>query len=607
MSPLQPQAGALRQIPRQDLPKGEAGPPDQDPIVQDEQPSKEIPGTSLNFEGINNINGVLPPDTVGDVGPNHYVQMVNLSFAIWDRSGNLLMGPMNSNMIWSGFGGRPCQTTNDGDPVVFYDHLADRWVLTQFALPNYPSGPFYQCVAVSQTADPTGAYHRYEFLISTTKLNDYPKFGLWPDGYYMSVNQFNQGSFSWGGQGVVAFERDQMLLGLAADMVYFDLFPIDPNLGGMLPADLDGPVPPGNAPNPFVQVDDDFWGYSPDQLQMWEFDVDWGTPASSTFTHVADLGTAAFDSNMCGYSRNCIPQPGGTAVDAISDRLMYRLQYRNFGGHQTLVTNHTVDANGSNRAGIRWYELRNSGGGWTIHQQSTYSPDAHHRWMASIAMDENGNIALGYSISSTTVFPSVRYTGRLSTDPLGTMPQGEGVIVAGGGSQSSGSGRWGDYSMMAVDPVDDCTFWYTQEYYASSSPSGWRTRIGAFGLPGCGGIPTPTATATGPTPTPTRTPTIGGKRTATPTRTPTPVGPTATPTRTPTPGGPSPTPTRTPTSGGGKATSTPTRTPTQAGPSPTPTATATPGGPTVTPTPTRTPTPTTAPKRTATPTPSFAQ
>jgi hypothetical protein len=337
-------------------------------------------------------------------------------------------------------------------------------------------------------------------------------------------------------------------------------------------------------------VDDDAWGYSPDQIQMWAFDVDWGTPTNSTFSHVVDLGTAAFDSNMCNYSRNCIPQPGGVAVDAISDRLMYRLQYRNFGSHQTLVTNHTVDATGTNRAGIRWYEVRNSGGGWSIYQQGTFSPDTNHRWMGSIAMDGNGNIGLGYSVSSTTVFPSIRYSGRLSTDPLGTLPQGEGVIIAGSGYQTHSSGRWGDYSMLSVDPVDDCTYWYTQEYYAVIGAASWQTRIGAFGLPGCAGLPTPTPTATGPTATPTPTATLAGKVTSTPTptRTPTPVGPSPTPTRTPTPGGPSPTPTRTPTPGGGKGTNTPT-------------ATATPGGPTMTPTQTTTPTPTRPPKQTATP------
>lgn len=467
-----------------------SGPAGSDLVQESSGPA--APTVGANFEGVNNVNGVLPPDTVGDIGPNHYVQMVNLAFGIWDRSGNLLYGPVNNNTLWQGFGG-PCQNTNNGDPIVLYDHLADRWMMSQFALPNFPRGPFYQCIAVSQTGDPLGAWHRYEFTISQDKLNDYPKFGVWPDGYYMAVNQFKCRvvSCSWAGQGVVAFEREAMLAGAAARMVYFDLYSLDPNLGGMLPSDLDGPAPPSGAPNPFVQVDDNAWGYSPDQLQIWEFRVNWANASSSTFTHAGNLGTAAFDANMCGYSRNCIPQPGGTKVDAISDRLMYRLQYRNFGSHQTLVVNHTVDVNGSDRAGVRWYELRKSGGGWSMYQQGTYSPDSNHRWMASIAMNGAGDMALGYSVSSTTVYPSIRATGRLDGDSLGQMTQGELTIINGSGYQTHSSGRWGDYSMMAVDPVDDCTFWYTQEYYAVVGTAPWQTRIGSFKLRECGPVDNP--------------------------------------------------------------------------------------------------------------------
>jgi PKD repeat protein len=458
-----------------------------DPVVQ-----TSINGTSqaasTSFEGINNVSGVLPPDTNGDIGPNHYIQIVNLAFAIFDRNGNMLQAPENINTLWSGFGG-PCETGNDGDPIVLYDHLADRWMVSQFALPRFPRGPFYQCIAVSQTGDPLGAWHRYEFLISNDKLNDYPKFGLWPDGYYMSVNQFkcNFVFCNWAGAGTVAFERDQMLTGGPARMVYFDLYNTDANLGGMLPADLDGPVPPDGAPNPFAQFDDDAWGYSSDQLQLWNFHVDWSNTANSTFTFDRALTTAAFDSNMCGGSRNCIPQPGGTNVDAIADRLMYRLQYRNFGDHQTLVANHTVDTNGNDRAGIRWYELRDNGTGWNINQQGTLSPDGTQRWMGSAAMNSVGDIALGYSVSSGSVSPSIRFTGRLAGDPLNQMTQGEGTMVAGSGYQTHSSGRWGDYSMMAVDPLDDCTFWYTQEYYGSVSSANWRTRIGSFQLSSCGG------------------------------------------------------------------------------------------------------------------------
>jgi hypothetical protein len=464
-----------------------------------------------NFDGLNNVNAVLPPDTNGDVGPNHYMQWVNVSFAIYSKTGTLLYGPAAGNTLWSGFGG-PCEATNHGDPIVQYDHLADRWMVSQFALPNYPSGPFYQCIAVSQTANPMGAWYRYAFQISATKLNDYPHFGVWPDGYYMSVNQFVGNT--WAGAGAVVFEREKMLLGQPAQAVYFDLYGLDPNLGGMLPSDLDGPVPPAGAPNYFLQIDDDGFGYPQDQIEIWKFSVNWGNPGASTFTQAGLLPTAAFDSDLCAGSRSCIPQPNtNVKLDAIPDRLMYRVQYRNFGSHQTLVLNHTVDVNTSDRAGIRWYELRSSNATWGIHQQGTFSPDNTRRWMGSAAMDSLGNIALGYSASSGTTFPSIRYAGRLAGDPLGQLSQGETTLVAGSGAQTHTSSRWGDYSSLSLDPVDHCTFWYTNEYIQSTGSSSWRTRIGSFQMPGCG--------SAAPTPTPTNTPL---EPTATPTPTGTPAG-----------------------------------------------------------------------------------
>jgi hypothetical protein len=485
MSPVLPEPGEgePREIPLFPLPKGEGVLEEGeafDPVVQDWHGAPNMPAPIQNFEGTNNVNGVLPPDTTGDVGPNHYVQMVNLSFAIWDKAGNLLFGPANSNTLWSGFGG-PCETTNHGDPIVLYDHLADRWLMSQFAVP----APYYQCIAVSQTGDPLGSWYRYAFKISDTKLNDYPKFGVWPDGYYMSVNQFLFG-LSWGGAGVVAFERDKMLNGLSARQVYFDLFSVNPNFGGMLPSDLDGlRSPPVGSPNYFVEVDDDAFGWPTDRLQIFEFDVNWNNPPASTFTGPTVLNTASFDSNMCGFSRNCIPQPDTTRkVDAISDRLMYRLQYRNFGTHETLVVNHTVDV-GGDHAGIRWYEVRDPGGTPFIRQQGTYAPDSNHRWMGSIAMDGNGNMALGYSVSSSSVYPSIVYVGRLAIDPLGTLPQGETALILGSGSQTHSASRWGDYSTMSVDPTDSCTFWYTQEYYQTTSSAGWQTRVGSFTFPSC--------------------------------------------------------------------------------------------------------------------------
>ena len=487
--PMPAVLGEIFERPRKNLPnrEGSSGPAGPDPVLQDAPIDLSAPTKLGDFAGMGNRNGVLPPDTVGDIGPNHYVQMTNLSIAVYNRDGTVAQAPMDTNLLWAGFGG-PCDDTNDGDPFVLYDHLADRWMVSQFALPRFPRGPYYQCIAVSQTADPTGSWHRYEFRYSRNKLNDYPKFGVWPDGYYMSANQFSCSVFgcSWAGAGVVAFERDEMLTGGTARMVRFDLANVDIELGGMLPADLDGPAPPAGASIPYMQMDDNAWGYSPDQVQIWNFHVDWANTSNSSFTFDGALNTAAFDSNMCGYSRNCISQPGGTAVDTISDRLMPRLQYRNFGTHETLVTNHTVDV-GGNHAGVRWYELRGGEGGWSIHQQGTYAPDSDHRWMGSAAMNGAGDIGLGYSISSASTYPSIRYTGRLDGDTPGTMSITEGEIIAGSGYQTHSSGRWGDYSALSVDPVDDCTFWYTQEYYASIGNAPWQTRIGSFELADCGG------------------------------------------------------------------------------------------------------------------------
>lgn len=429
------------------------------------------PTTTINFDGIP-ATGYVPPDTIGDIGPNHYVQMVNASFAVFDKTGTLLAGPSAINSLWSGQGGL-CEANNDGDPVVLYDPLADRWLLSQFAVPT----PYAMCIAISQTTDPTGAYYLYEF--STPGFPDYPKFGVWHDAYYMSANENDVGAY--------AFDRANMLAGNAATYVRF-------SVGGnfMLPSDLDGPTPPpSGSPNTFYRMMDDiYWpskGFAgADRLELWEFEVDFATPADSTFTHVLNLPTTAFNYTVCGYFVfNCIPQESTSQkVDAIAEWPMWRLQYRNFGTYEALVGNFTVDADGSGHAGIRWFELhRTSGGSWSIYQEGTHAPDADHRWVGSIASDGQGNLALGYSVSSSTMHPSVRYATRAVADSLGTLGN-ESTLIAGGGSQT-GSNRWGDYSSMNVDPADDCTFWYTNEYYQTSSASGWRTRIGAFKIPSC--------------------------------------------------------------------------------------------------------------------------
>jgi hypothetical protein len=452
-----------------------------------------MPDFDQNFEGVGNVNGVLPPDTQGDVGPNHYVQMINLSFAIYNKQGNLLLGPLPNTALWQGFGG-VCETFNGGDPITMYDEAADRWFMSQLAYPGGAQG-FHACIAVSATPDPTGAYHRYDFLYSPTLLNDYPKFGVWNDAYYMTANDFLNGA-TFAGAGVQAYERDKMIAGQAAQVVTFHIGDSSGIYGNLLPADAEGQhlgfSPPAGAPAPFIQFDDDAWGFSPtDRLLMWDFHVDWANPGNSTFgvgaSHAPNrfLETAPFDSNLCNYARSCIPQPGtSVGLDAFGDRLIQRLSYRNFGGTQGMALNHAVDV-GGDHAGLRWYQLTNPGSGWSIQQQGTYAPDSDHRWMGSAALDASGDLGIGYSVSSSSTFPSIRAAGRLAGDPAGQLSQGEKEMTAGGGSQTHGASRWGDYAALQLDPLDGCTYWFTTEYLQQTSVADWHTRVGSFKFPSC--------------------------------------------------------------------------------------------------------------------------
>ncbi|MFL5731952.1 MAG: proprotein convertase P-domain-containing protein [Chloroflexia bacterium] len=500
-----------------------------DTVVQSSFGPLMMPPPLITFEGYsqqdnyntNNGLGVLPPDTNGDVGPNHYVQWVNIGLKIFDKSGNVLLGPVLGNTLWSGFPGT-CAVDNNGDTVTLYDSLADRWLLSQFSIPSRESGPTYECIAISTTGDPTGSYYRYEFMTHPANFEDYPHLGVWPDAYYMTTNEFSS-PVTFAGAGNFAFDRAKMLAGdSSATMQYFHL---DSPHGGMLPADLDGTTPPpAGSPGYFAEFFDD----SPrDEVDIYRFHVDWANSANSTFTQAASLATAPFDSVLCDADRGaCIPQPGTTvALEDLADRLMFKIAYRNFGDHEALVLNHTVDADGAGQAGVRWYEVRNAGGSLSIYQQGTYAPDSDSRWMGSIGMDHDGNIAVGYSVSSSSVFPSIRYAGRLASDPPGVLSQGENTLIGGGGIQTrSDAPRWGDYSSIGIDPTDDCTFWYTNEYYERTSSANWQTRIGSVRFPQCGqGPPTPTVTGTPPTPLPTNTPTRTRTATSTPTNTPTPV------------------------------------------------------------------------------------
>ncbi|MCB0077107.1 MAG: hypothetical protein KDD73_06750 [Anaerolineales bacterium] len=495
--------------------EGAFGPQDADGALQTDYPSgvtSLIPAPIVSFNGPGNISMVSPPDPVGDVGPNHYVAMSNLSTQIFDKSGNSVFGPVFNNAFWAGFGG-PCQTNNAGDPIVLHDQLSDRWYLTQFTSPSSTAN--FICLAVSTSADPTGTYYRWA-ISNGSRFPDYPKYGIWPDAFYMSTRDFSA-SGPFAGIGAYALDRADLVAGdPTPGIIAFLVTPSNTaayNLGdGLLPSDLDGnTLPPAGSPNYYIGSMDNGgpYGAPQDALTIWEFDADFATPANSSFTLANTVPVASFDSIFpCSpNSRSCIPQPNTTNkvdIQSYRQRVIHRLAYRNFGTHEALVTNQSVEAAPS-LGGVRWYEIRDPGGTPTIFQQGTYAPgttDGIHRWMGSAAMDSFGNMALGYSASNSQVFPSVWYTGRLDTDPLGTLPQGEESIIDGTGSQT-GSQRWGDYSSLNVDPVDDCTFWYVNEWVPTTSSTGWQLRIGAFRFPECesGATPTPTTPAATVTPT----------------------------------------------------------------------------------------------------------
>ena len=441
--------------------------------------------TGAEFDGIP-ATGRLPPDTVGDVGPTHYIQAVNTAFAIYEKNtGTILAGPLSINSLWSGFGG-PCESLNSGDPIVNYDHLAGRWLISQFALEE---SNYHQCFAISRSGDPVGGgWFLYAFpTVDTTTdapiFPDYPKIAVWPDGYYMGT----QRGFPSHGLDVWAFDRESMLAGRPAAAVQFAV--PAPSIF-LMPSDLEGPAPPQGTPNFFIrQVDGQRFGGA-DRLELFEFRVDWRRPEQSTFTQLPDLNTQEFDSILCAGTllEPCIPQPGDFAPDleALTAWPMWRLQFRSFGHYEAMVINHTVNADGEGLAGIRWYELRRSpGGAWAIFQQGTYAPDSHYRWMGSAALDKEGNIAIGYNIASQTEFPGVRAVVRHVTDPPGKFRRPELVLVRGEGAQTYENPRFGNYSTLVVDPTDGCTFWYTGEYYSETSEAGWRTRVAAFVLPSC--------------------------------------------------------------------------------------------------------------------------
>jgi hypothetical protein len=440
-----------------------------DPVLQTFNAIEAMPGTT-SFAGLDlqNWGAGWPPDTNGDVGPTYYIQTVNTSIGIYNKSNGARVAAYTFNTLFAGTG-TPCDDKNMGDPVVLYDDSADRWIITDFAWSS-TRGPYYECIAVSKTGDPVnGGYWFYALQASSNQLNDYPKLGVWPDAIYMSSNMFTRGK-TYAGVKVWALNKDDMYSGAAMRNVaftlgtsYFTLYPSTVSSYHNVPA---------GTPNYFMSL------YAPSTMRMWKFTVNWNTPSSSTFTGPTNITVASFTKPT---TQKFVPQLGSSyKLDTLGDRLMVQIQFTNINNTPALWFTHSVLSN--NVTGIRWYEVRNMSGTPSVYQQGTYQPDSNFRFMPSLAVDADGNMAVGYSVSSSAMYPAIRYAGRLVSDPLGTLGQGEATMIAGTGSQTSYS-RWGDYSAMVLDP-NGCTFWYTTEYYATTGTN-WQTRIGSFQFPSC--------------------------------------------------------------------------------------------------------------------------
>jgi hypothetical protein len=459
-----------------------------------------MPAPSRSFDGLSNIDNavvysllIIPPDMNGDVGPNHYVQIVNSLFRVYDKNGMAMSPPVRISDLFQSLG-TVCSTRIDGLPVVLYDPLADRWLISQTCA-AFP--PFRQMVAVSKTGDPLGAYYAYEFVMPNVKLNDFPKFGVWTDAYYMSTDEFLGADYV--GAGAFAFDRTKLLMGdPSASYVYFNLpMPVGPRRKGLLPADLDGlRPPPAGAPGVFASYTANEYGDAQDALRVFDFRANFSDPLSSTFSERAEspLAVAAFDPTS-PEGRADISQPApGEKLDSQSDRLNYRLAYRNLGSHESLVVNQTVRTSTSDpyRAGVRVYELRKTGAGYAVAEQSTIGSTGTSRWIGSAAQDHQGNLAVQYNVSAEDKMPAIFYRGRLATDPAGVY-RPERPLIEGTGVQKAFGWRWGEYSGMVVDPIDDCTFWMTNAYYTLESQEfsdfGWLTRIGSFKFAECSPAP----------------------------------------------------------------------------------------------------------------------
>jgi hypothetical protein len=476
--------------------------------------SKNYVGLGTGFNGTWTVQGLLPPDTTMGVSPTQILQWVNIKLTILDKGTGLTSlggsGFVNANQMWSGLGPTSvCATQNQGDPIVQYDRINNRWILMQFAFgfasatggthPSYPAPPYAFCWAVSQTSDATGAYNLYQF--NTTSLPDYPKLGVWPDAYYLSDNDFSYntvtGAASYVGTRLCAFNAAAMIVNAAANAICFN--GLDGTHFASLPADFEGTTaPPANETEFFLSGDWFTLNNPPYSLQLRRFHPDFVTPANSTLTDgfggaPDSFVSMPFDNSVVGACGDnggqCVPQPGTTRrLDTLSMRPMYRLAYRNMGANrESLIFTESVGTlTGAGAvARIQLVEIRTPAANPPIiYNNVAFNPDATNRWMGAAASDKLGNIGLGYSVGSSTLSPGIRIAGRLRNDIRNSV-RGEINVQNGSGSQTASAQRWGDYSTMQIDPSDDCTFWFTTEYIINTAGADWATRIVGFKFNNC--------------------------------------------------------------------------------------------------------------------------
>jgi len=446
-----------------------------DPAVQSEGLTRDAMAMSssiINFAGMNlNSNGAgWPPDTCGDVGQNYYIQTVNTSIGIYNKTTGALVSATTFDSFFGGSGitGTPCDNDNNGDPIVLYDVYNSRWFILDFAWTGTSNGSYYS-IAVSKTSDPTGAWWMYCLHADNTLMNDYPKCGVWSDGIYITANMFNFTNSAFQHVKIWGLKTPDLYNGT---LTVQSLTDSSAQAWSILPVNAKGSnAPPSTGCYMYAMDADEYGGSSIDAIFAWKYTIDWNNSANTTWTGPATMPTAAF-----GLTASRVPQQGtSNTLDTLYGRLMYPANYVNYGTHESVFVCHVAEYNSTRQ--MRWYELRINGGNSSIYQQGTFAPDSTHRWMGSVAGDKNGNIAMGYSASSSAMYPAIRYAGRYPTDPLGTLGQGEATLIQGNGYQTSYT-RWGDYSHLSLDP-DGETFWYTTEYYASSGTN-WQTRIGSF-------------------------------------------------------------------------------------------------------------------------------